>query len=96
MKKREGDPPACADCAHLGENFCYSDDCSTFDVVDGRRPITAQAARRDGKCGLSGAFFEPKPVPNRFVMWVDQNLGLAIMVVGVVASAITYWVGHPS
>lgn len=95
MKKHEGDPPACKDCAHLCDNFCYNDDCSAFDRVDGRIPVTAATARKDGKCGLSGAFFEPKPMPSRFVVWADQNFGWAIIILGVAAAAITYWVDHP-
>lgn len=61
MKKHDTDPPACTDCWYFDHHFmkCYHDNCSTFDVVEGRQPVWASDARKSGACGSGGKFFEP-------------------------------------
>lgn len=74
MRKHDGDVPTCVECIHYAENFCHSDDCSQFDNVEGRRPVTAATARdaRMNTCGPAAKFFEQRPAPS----WLDRNASL--------------------
>lgn len=72
MKKHQGDPPTCVGCAHFSSSFerCRSDDCATFNPVEGRQVVKCSDARAaGGACGPNAKFFEPPPPPG----WLRRN-----------------------
>lgn len=95
--KEHDDPPACANCDHFSYGSggqCFSDSCSTFNLIRGREPTLAKDAREDGPCGRTGHYFTPRPISNRFVAWADRYTGAAIVLFWIVGTALACWVGR--
>lgn len=89
MKKHEGDPPACVECSHFGclDADCFSEDCSTFDAVEGRKSVKARDARKsEDSCGWRGKHFKVRQPVSRRVECIARWIFIAS-----IAGPVLYW-----